>query len=221
MKKIVIILIMMAIVIGGIVIYNNISNSDNKQTESNNKVTVGTVVQKKDYFLMYIDDIETEDSNTVLKGIISKGNIKLNEEVTISGLGKKDVDVKILKIKVNNENSDTAKEGDNVKLVLNSNVSGEYITKGQAVVTIGSITPVFRTYAEIKSNTLNNIMKLEEKVTTFNINTDIKCTIEVISMETNKIAISLDESIILDEGIEFTLKDGNNNVIAKGITVYK
>lgn len=219
MKKILILILVIIIIIGGIFAYKHFNNKDSelKEIETNQLIPVSPT-SKDDYFLMYIDELTKDDSSIAVKGTIARGNIKVNEKISIVGLDKKEVVTKISKIKINDEEKDTAKEGDIINLVLGSDVPNDYITMGQAVIKTGTTKPIYNITAKINSISTDNISELEKKAIIFSINTDLKCSVKLLSEENNEIEITLDIPIVIDEGIEFSLKNGNN-VVAKGIAL--
>ena len=175
-------------------------------------------VKKENYFLMYIDEISKSNSNIMIKGTILRGNIKINDEISIVGLDKKEVITKISKIKINNEETNVANQGDIISLVLESDMLEDYITMGQAVIKTGTTKPVYNIEARLNSISTDNISELESMVNTFRINTDVTGSVKVVSEENSEMKITLDIPIVIDEGIEFYLKD-DNKVIAKGIVI--
>ena len=214
MKKIVILILSIILIAGVVIIYKHVSSKNTELNEiENNQLKPVTHIQK-DYFLMYVDETSNNNTGVILKGTILKGNIKLNDEISIVGLNRKEVTARILKIKVNNEEKDSAKEGEFINLEINSDIPKDYIMKGEAVIKTGTTKPVYNIDAEIKSLTADNITELEKNIDTFFINTDLKCSIKVISEKDNILRIKLEEPIVMDEGIEFSLKNGDK-IVAK------
>lgn len=219
MKKILILILVIIVIVGGIFTYKHFHNrnSELKEIENSELITVSST-KKENYFLLYIDGLSKDNSDIIINGTISRGNIKANDEISIVGLDKKEVMTKISRIKINNEETDVAYEGDTVSLVLASDVKDDYIIIGQAVIKTGTTKPIYNINASLNSISTNSISELEKEVNTFCISTDIKCTMKVLSEENSKIKITLSMPIVIEDGIEFSLKN-NNKVIAKGITI--
>ncbi len=219
MKKFLIFILVIIIIIGSIFTYNYLKNKKDDLNElENTKLNPVSSTKKEKYFLLYIDEISNDNSNLIVNGIVSKGNVKINEEISIVGLNKKEVTATIKKIENNGKDVNSANQGDNINLTLESNIGKEYISKGQAVIISGTTKPIYNITAKLNSISGDNILEIENKVNTFNINYDIGCSVKITSKENNEIKITLDVPIIIDDGIEISLKD-DNKVIAKGIAI--
>jgi elongation factor Tu len=219
MKKFLILIFVIIIIVSGIFTYKHFQNKDNELKEiETSQLTPVSPVKNEDYFLMYIDKLSKDNSNIIINGTISRGNIKVNDEISIVGLDKKEVITQISKININNQETDIANEGDSISLVLDTDISDDYIAVGQAVIKTGTTKPIYIINARLNSISTDNISELESKVNTFSINTDIKCSVKVLSEENNEIKITLDVPIVIDNGIEFALKS-NNKIIAEGISL--
>jgi elongation factor Tu len=219
MKKILILILVIIVIVGGIFAYkySQHKSGDLKKIETNELTSVLST-NNEDYFLLYIDEISKDNSNLILHGTISRGNIKVNDEISIVGLSKKEVITKVSKINNNNEEVKEAHEGDNIDLIIETEIPNDYIIQGQAVIKTGTTKPIYNINAKLNTISANSISELENKVNLFCINYDIDCSIKVISEENNEIKITLDIPIVVDDGIEITLKN-NNKVLAKGITI--
>lgn len=220
MKKILTFTLIIIIVIVSIFAYKYFQNR-NKDLNKIENTSLTQVSSKRDenYFLLYIDEISKDDVNVLVNGTISRGNIKINDEISIVGLGKKEVTTTVSKIYINNEEVNEAHEGDNIRLVLlESDIFTDYIIQGQAVIKTGTTKPVYNIEIILDTISIDNISELENKVDTASVNTDIKCSIKVLSEEKNEIKITLDVPIVIDDGIEISLKNGDK-VIAKGVAI--
>lgn len=71
-----------------------------------------------------------------------------------------------------------------MSITIEPNIDMEYIHVGMAVITPQTDRPIYNIKVKISEST----MELEEvvkKVNTFYINTDIKCTVNIVSKENN------------------------------------
>lgn len=210
-RKILIFIIMTIIIITIIIIYKNFNKEDN--VVISNKIEEVTVDNER--FLLYIDNILENEENIKIEGKILKGSININDEVGIVGLGRKEVDSRIKGIEINNKEEIEVKTGDKVYLILESNIKKDFIEKGQAVIKIGTTKPVFNMNAKITSSSLD-INSIKKNVNTFNVNTDIKCSINIISESDKTIKISLNTPLVVEKGIEVVLKN-DNKIIARAV----
>lgn len=219
MRRVLIITLVIIIIISSIFVYKHLQNKNNvlNKIETTELIPVSSN-EDKDFFLLYIDKVSIDNSSTVIAGKILKGKIKINEEISIVGLNKKEIVTKVDKIKINNNEISVANEGDVINLVLESNIPNDYIIQGQAVIKTGTTKPIYNINAKLNAISISSILEIEIKTDSFNINTDIKCSVKVISEEDREIKISLNVPIVVNDGIEFILKS-NNKVIAKGITL--
>ncbi len=216
MKKVLILIIIVLIIVGGFFMYKHFHKKDEGLREiGTNQLILDEPTIRENYFLMYIDELTKDGANTVVKGTVARGDIKLNDEISIVGLDKKGIDTKVLKIKINGEEKENAKEGDIISLVFESDVPEDYIAQGQTVIKTGTTKPVYNI------TTINNYISTEKNsdlkniANIFNINIDLKCSVTEINEEKNEVNILLDEALVIDKGIDFTLKNGNE-VVAKG-----
>lgn len=219
MRKVLILILVIIIIVGGIFTYKHFQHKDSDLKEiETSELTPVSSNNNENYFLLYINETSKDNSNLIVNGTISRGNIKVNDEISIVGLDKKEVITKVSKIKTNNKETDVAYEGDNIDLILETDVPDDYIIQGQAIIKTGTTKPIYNINAKLNSISTDNISELESKVNLFSINYDIDCYIKVISEENNEVKITLDVPIVIDDGIEITLKN-NNKVLAKGITI--
>lgn len=219
MRKVFILILVIIIIVGGIFTYKHFQHKDSDLKEKEtSELTPVLSNNNENYFLLYINETSKDNSNLIVNGTISRGNIKVNDEISIVGLDKKEVITKVSKIKTNNKETDVAYEGDNIDLILETDVPDYYIIQGQAIIKTGTTKPIYNINAKLNSISTDNISELENKVNLFSINYDIDCYIKVISEENNEVKITLDVPIVIDDGIEITLKN-NDKVLAKGITI--
>lgn len=219
MRKVLILILVIIIIVGGIFTYKHFQHKDSDLKEiETSELTPVSSNNNENYFLLYINETSKDNSNLIVNGTISRGNIKVNDEISIVGLDKKEVITKVSKIKTNNKETDVAYEGDNIDLILETDVPDDYIIQGQAIIKTGTTKPIYNINAKLNSISTDNISELEKKVNTFSTNSDIRCSIKVLSEENSEIKITLEVPIVIDDGIEFYLKN-DNKVIAKGITI--
>lgn len=198
MKKVLIFIIVIAIIIISIFVYKDNNNIKNK-----------VVIDSNGDFLLYIDEIKEKSGNLKVKGVITNGTINVDNEISIVGLGMKGIDCKVIELEVNNTIVNSAKAGDSVYITLESFVKKEYIKEGQAMITPGSTKPIFSIEAKIISTDFS-LKEIEEKGNNFYINSNIKCSISIISKEEKIIKIKLEESMVVMEKLEFLIKKDNN-----------
>ena len=209
MKEILIFIIIIAIIIISILVY--------KKHTKNNNIENKIILNNNGNFLLYIDEIQENSGNLKVKGVVTNGIINVNNEITIVGLGMKGIDCKVIKLEANNSIVDSAKAGDSVYITLDSFVKKEYIKEGQAIITPGSTKPIFSIEAKIVSTDLS-LKEIQKKGNNFYINSDIKCSLSIISEKEKIIKIKLEESIVVVEGLEILIKE-NKNIISKCIII--
>ncbi len=210
MKKILICIAIVAAIIMAIFIYKNFIKDNNEASKGNE-----VVLNDEGNFLLYIEDILQENERIKIKGNILSGKINTNDEISIVGLGRKGIDTKIVKLEINNKEVTSAKVGDLINITLEPNVKKEYMEKGQAVIISGSTKPIYNIDAQITSTELE-ISEIKEKGNVFFINSDIKCSISIVSEEDKQIKIKLDVPIVVEQGLEFVIKN-HSSTIARGI----
>lgn len=203
MKKVLIFIIIITMIIISIFVYKN---------HTTNNIENKVILNSDGDFLLYIDEIQENSENLKVKGIITKGIINVNDEISIVGLGMKEINCKVIKLESNNTTIDSAKAGDNIYIILESFVKREYLKEGQAIITPGSTKPIFSIEAEIVSTDLS-LKEIQEKGNNFYINSDIKCSVSIISEEEKIIKVKIEEPMVVVEELEFLIKN-NNNVIA-------
>jgi elongation factor Tu len=99
-------------------------------------------------FLMPVEDVfSIEGRGTVVTGRIERGQIKINEEVEIVGLGETRKTV-VTGIEMFNKQLDEGRAGDNAGLLLRGTKKDE-IERGMVLAKVGSITPHMEFEAEV------------------------------------------------------------------------
>lgn len=213
MKKIIIGIFIIILIIVGTVLGKNIFSRKSQENIENNDVSV---LSDKDNLLLYIDEIKDDNNDISIVGKIISGTVNIKDEISIVGLGKKEINTQVIKLNVNGTDTKIAKSGENVCITIGTEIDPKYIQVGMAVITPQTDKPVYNINLKILETTdLKDIIK---KVNVFYINTDIKCNASIISEEKNEIKISLDVPIVVEKDLEVFLKS-NDNVIAKAIVI--
>lgn len=100
-------------------------------------------------FLMPIEDVFTiQGRGTVVTGRVERGELKVNEEIDIVGLGKDKNKIVVTGIEMFRKTLDIAQAGDNTGLLLRG-VEKNDVERGQVIVKPGSVTPHTEFEAEI------------------------------------------------------------------------
>lgn len=218
---------------------NENDTTNNKDTNNGtNNNTSGTVdpdtnltYDKNGAFLMAIEDVFTiTGRGTVVTGRVSRGTIKLNDEVQIIGLDKEIINTSVTGIEMFRKQLDYAEAGDNVGLLL-KDVSREEVERGQVIAKPNSIK------ASKKFEATIDVLSKEEggRHTPFFTNyrpqfyfktTDITGTItllnnvEMVSPGDKNIKISVDlvSNVAMEIGTEFSIREGGRTIGAGKIT---
>ena len=206
MKKILMFTIIIIMIIVSVSLYIKHTKKNNYNIENE------IILNSEGDFLLYIDDIQDNNGYLEVAGIISQGTIDVDNEISIVGLGLKERNSKVIKLEFNNIEVKSAKAGDNVCITLDSNIKKEHITKGQSIITPGSTKPIFNIDAQIVSDL--SLKQIKEEANNFYINTDIKCSVTIISEGEKKIKIKLEKPIVVAGELEGLLKN-EDRVIAK------
>jgi len=118
---------------------NSTSNSNVESNSNSNTTPTNTNYDKDGAFLMPIDDVFTiTGKGTVVTGKISRGTIKINDEIEIIGLNHEVKTTVVTGIEMFRKQMDSAQIGDNVGLLL-KDVSREDVERGQVVAKPNSI----------------------------------------------------------------------------------
>ena len=200
---------------------------DKTKTTTTNKTTtttkIATTPTTTGNFLLPIEDVFTiSGRGTVVTCKITRGTIKLNDEVQIVGLSKEIITTKVIGIEMFHKTLDEATEGDNVGLLLEG-VTREQVERGQVVITPNTMKEYTKFDAEIY------VLTKEEggRHTPFFTNyrpqfyfrtTDVTGTITLKDTEmvnpgdTINVSAELLSSIALEEGTEFSIREGGRTV---------
>ncbi len=180
-------------------------------------------------FFMPIEDIfSIKGRGTVATGRVSRGKIKVNEEVEIVGIHdtKKTI---VTGVEMFRKSMEEAQAGDNVGLLLRG-IEKEDIMRGQVIAKPGSIKPHKKFQAELY------ILKKEEGgrhtpffngyrpqffIGTSDVTGEVKLPggVEMVSPGDNvKIDAELIYPVAIEEGIRFAIREGGKTVGAGVIT---
>ncbi len=180
-------------------------------------------------FLMPIEDVfSITGRGTVVTGRVERGQLKLNEEVELIGLGihKKTV---VTGIEMFRKELDFAQAGDNAGLLLRG-VAKTEVERGMVVAKPGSITPHKKFECEVyilskeeggrhtpffnnyrpqfyfRTTDVTGIVTLPEGVEMVTPGDNVKLTVELIS------------EIAMEEGLRFAIREGGRTVGAGVVT---
>ncbi len=174
-----------------------------------------TEVAEENFFLLYIDNIEEDENQIKIFGDVEKGKINLDDEISIEGLGGKGVDCKVEKLQKDDEEVTSAKEGEYICIVLDTDISTEMIQVGQSVTLLGTTKPIYNFNIQITSTDIS-LSELVKEINKIYIKSDINCSATIVSEEEQKIRVSLEVPIVIENDVEVLLKN-NEEIIGEGI----
>lgn len=214
MKKIKICIFIIILIVAGVLFgKNNFYKKSSKNIENNNV----SVLSDKDNLLLYIDEIKNDNNNISIIGKIISGTVNIKDEISIVGLGKKEINAQIIKLGVNGTDANVAKSGENVCITIDTDVDMKHIQIGMAVITPQADKPIYNVNAKISETTME-LKDIVKEVNVFYINTDIKCNVSIISEENYEIKVSLDVPIVVQNDLKVVLKN-NDKIIANAIVI--
>ena len=180
-------------------------------------------------FLMSIEDVFTiTGRGTVVTGRVERGRLNLNDEVEIVGIKETQKTV-VTGIEMFRKQLDYAEAGDNAGVLLRG-ISREQVERGQVLAKPGSVTPHKKFKAEVY------VLSKEEggRHTPFFANyrpqfyfrtTDVTGVIElpadvemVMPGDNVSITVELIHSIALEQGTQFSIREGGRTVGAGSVT---
>lgn len=220
-------IIVILLITSGIVTYSVISSKKSEDIDNNDsnvieeKTEIGLSEELNlDYtedgaFLMTIDSVYTwAGRGTMVEGKILRGTIKTGDTVQILGM---DVDTKtttIARIEQSRTEIPQAKIGEEVTVLLSDYHRSEIII-GQVLAQEDSILVRNNIEASVVMNNDNSIETLKNL-------TDLKCYIRNTEIpieiklnpetEGNIINVKLENSIAVEKGMKFNIKDNNSSV---------
>ncbi len=187
-------------------------------------------------FLLAVEDVFTiSGRGTVATGRVERGKLKVGDEVEIVGLGKKPMKTTVTGIEMFKKLLPNAEAGDNVGLLLRG-IKREEIERGQTIALPGSVKP----HVEFKATIY--VLKKDEggrhtpffakyrpqfyfrttdvtgEVSTITDMND-KDKVEMVQPgDTVTIKVGLLKNIALEDGTEFSIREGGKTVGAGTVT---
>jgi len=180
-------------------------------------------------FLMPIEDIfSIEGRGTVVTGRIERGEIKVNEEVELVGLGDTRK-VVVTGIEMFNKQLESGRAGDNAGLLLRG-IKKEEVERGQVLAKSGSITPHTEFEAEIyvlnkdeggRHKPFFKGYKPQFYIRTTDVTGEIELpagTEMVMPGDTLNMVVKLIAPVALEEKMRFAIREGGRTVGAGVVT---
>ena len=180
-------------------------------------------------FLMPVEDVfSIEGRGTVVTGRIERGQIKINEEIEIVGLGETRKTV-VTGIEMFNKSLDSGMAGDNAGLLLRG-VKKEEIERGMVLAKGGSITPHTEFEGEVYALTKEEGGRHKPFVTGYKPQFYIRTTDvtgevtlpEGVAMvqpgDTIKMIVKLINPVAIEDKMRFAIREGGKTVGAGVVT---
>ena len=180
-------------------------------------------------FLMPVEDVfSIEGRGTVVTGRIERGQIKINEEVEVVGLGETRKTV-VTGIEMFNKSLDSGMAGDNAGLLLRG-IKKDEIERGMVLAKAGSITPHSEFEAEVYALTKEEGGRHKPFVTGYKPQFYIRTTDvtgevtlpESVAMvqpgDTVKMIVKLIGQVAIEEKMRFAIREGGKTVGAGVVT---
>ena len=180
-------------------------------------------------FLMPVEDVfSIEGRGTVVTGRIERGQIKINEEVEIVGLGETRKTT-VTGIEMFNKQLDSGLAGDNAGLLLRGTKKDE-IERGMVLAKTGSIKPHTEFEAEVYALTKEEGGRHKPFVTgykpqfyirTTDVTGEVKLPDDVAMVQpgdTIKMTITLIAQVAMEEKMRFAIREGGKTVGAGVVT---
>jgi elongation factor Tu len=180
-------------------------------------------------FLMPVEDVfSIEGRGTVVTGRIERGQIKINEEVEIVGLGETRKTV-VTGIEMFNKQLDSGLAGDNAGLLLRGTKKDE-IERGMVLAKTGSIKPHTEFEAEVYALTKEEGGRHKPFVTgykpqfyirTTDVTGEVKLPDDVAMVQpgdTTKMIITLIAQVAMEDKMRFAIREGGKTVGAGVVT---
>jgi elongation factor Tu len=181
-------------------------------------------------FLMPIEDVFTiTGRGTVVTGRIERGVIKVNEDVEVIGIKETSMKTTVTSIEMFNKFLDEGQAGDNAALLLRG-IKREQVERGMVVVKPGTSsthtefearvyilskdeggrhTPFFNNYRPqfyLRTTDVTGVVTLPEG------------TEMVMPGDTTEMSVALIQPIAIDDGQQFTIREGGRTVGAGQVT---
>lgn len=225
-------IIIILLVASGIVTYIVISSKTNEEDSGNNIIIEEEDVKVQEEFnlayteegafLMTVDSVYTwTGRGTMVEGKILRGTIKTGDTIQILGMGEDTKMTTIARIEQSRTEIPQAKIGEKVTVLLSDYHRSEIII-GQVLAQENSILVSSNIESSVKMNNDNNVEILEKLANPTCYIRDIEIPIEIDLKEENVININLENSIAVEKGMKFTIKNNNDAIAECTITnVYK
>jgi elongation factor Tu len=175
-------------------------------------------------FLMPVEDVfSIEGRGTVVTGRVERGKIKLNENVDILGMGRKDQSTSVTGIEMFNKSMQEGMAGDNVGILLRG-LKREDVERGQVLVAPGSA----KTHTEFKAEVY--VLSKEEGgrhtpfvsgykpqfyIRTADVTGDVtlKEGVEMVKPGDNtEFNVKLMAPVVVEKGMRFAIREGGQTV---------
>jgi elongation factor Tu len=181
-------------------------------------------------FLMPVEDVfSIEGRGTVVTGRIERGQIKINEEVSIVGLRPESAKTVVTGIEMFNKQLESGMAGDNAGLLLRG-TKKEDVERGMVLAKTGSITPHISFEAEMYALTKEEGgrhkpffkgYKPQFYIRTTDVTGEVTLpegTEMVMPGDTVKITVTLIQPVALEEKSKFAIREGGRTVGAGVVT---
>ncbi|MDP3794133.1 MAG: EF-Tu/IF-2/RF-3 family GTPase, partial [Candidatus Uhrbacteria bacterium] len=179
--------------------------------------------------LMPIEDVfSIEGRGTVVTGRIERGQVKINEEVEIVGLGETRKTV-VTGIEMFNKQLDSGMAGDNAGILLRGTKKDE-VERGMVLAKPGTITPHTQFEAEVYALTKEEGGRHKPFITgykpqfyirTTDVTGEVKLP-EAVAMvqpgDTVKMEVTLITAVAMEEKMRFAIREGGKTVGAGVVT---
>lgn len=213
-------------------ILSNTNSNTNTNTSFEN-VTIGQVDSNTNLsytengaFLMYIEDVFTiTGRGTVVTGQVSRGTVKVGDEVQILGLDGEMLTTTVAGIELFRKEYDYAKMGDDAGIIL-KDVERDQVSRGEALVKPNSM--IATTNFEAKITALNDSTKDITSNSQFDIyigTTSILGkmmlplgTTKISSGEEGTIIVQLESPVAMEVGTEVSVREGGQTIASGTIT---
>ena len=206
---------------------NDTSNNTSGNVDPNTNLTY----DKNGAFLMTIEDVFTiTGRGTVVTGRVSRGTIKLNDEIQIIGLDKEIITTTVTEIEMFRKQVDYAEAGDNVGLSI-KDVSRDEVERGQVIAKPNSIkaskkfeatidvlskeeggrhTPFFTDYRPqfyFRTTDITGVVKLPDDV-------------EMVTPGDKNVQITVElvNNVAMEVGTEFSIREGGRTIASGKVT---
>ncbi len=214
---------------------NTESGSDGDSEEENTDVTgivdkdTNTTYDENGDFLLRVEEVFViTGSGTVVTGTVERGTIKVNDEVQIIGLDKEIITTTVTGIEKFREMPDQATVGDSIGMML-KDVERDQVQRGQVIAKPNSITAIKKFEANLSVISTEDGGREMPFVDGYrprlHLVTDINGTINLPSDKENVkpgenvvVTITLEESIAMEVGTEFTLWEGQKKTATGKVT---